>query len=126
LITGTNPLTSEVVSYTTKIFGTPFNLSRINEIAVFIYKNVIVSWYPLLFLFLFCIFINFKNFFRRSSTFFLVIILLNLAFLFYATYIFSFNFSLWSDIPDSAKRMAMFFMPLMIYYIGLSLERKNK
>jgi hypothetical protein len=34
---------------------------------------------------------------------------------------FSFNFAEWNVIPDSARRLAMFFMPLMIYYIGLSL-----
>jgi hypothetical protein len=117
----TSPVVSEVGAYATTLFETTYNQVRISEVAIFIYKNVIVSWLPLIILFLFCIFINFKNFLKKANTLFLVIIILYFALLLYGTYIFSFNNSTWSAIPDSARRMAMFFMPLMIFYIGLSL-----
>ncbi len=114
-------IAAEVGSYLTKLSGTTFNLARIGEVAVFIYNNVIVSWFPLLFLFLFCIFVNLKNIFKRPNVFFLAIILLHFALLLYGTYRFSFSYTGWSAIPDSARRMAMFFMPMMIFYIGLGL-----
>lgn len=121
--TGSSLVASEAVSYATILLRTQFDQIRISEIAIFIYKNVIVSWFPLLFLFLFCIFVNIRNIFKKTNMFFLAIIFLNFALLVFATYIFSFEFSEWKDIPDSARRMSMFFMPLMIYYIGLSLGR---
>jgi hypothetical protein len=117
----TLPVISEAGAYATALLETTFNQVRICEVAVFVYQNVIVSWFPLLFLFLFCVFINLKGFFKKSGTLFLVIILLNFGLLLYSSYLFSFNFSGWKDIPDSARRMAMFFMPLMIFYTGLSL-----
>lgn len=117
----TSPVISEVGAYATTLFETTFNQARISEVAIFIYKNVIVSWFPILFLFLFCIFINFKDFFKKANTLFLAIIILYFVLLLYGTYIFSFNNSSWSAIPDSARRMAMFFIPLMIFYTGLSL-----
>ena len=120
-ITKSSAVAVEVGSYTSLLLGTTFNQARMGEVAVFIYKNVILSWYPLLFLFIFCLIINLKGIFKKSSTLFLVIIFLNFTLLLYGTYRFSFNFADWSVIPDSAKRMAMFFIPMMIFYIGLSL-----
>jgi 4-amino-4-deoxy-L-arabinose transferase-like glycosyltransferase len=117
----TSPIAAEASSYAARLLGTTFNLARIGEVVVFIYQNVIVSWFPLLFLFIFCIFVNLGDIFKKSNTLFLVTILLHFVFLLCATYVFSFGYAGWSAIPDSARRMAMFFMPLMIFYIGLSL-----
>ena len=39
--------------------------------------------------------------------------------LFVGTQIFSSAHDYWDDIPDSARRMAMFFVPLMIFYVSL-------
>ena len=122
----TSPVTSEVGAYATTLLETTFNQVRISEVAVFIYQNVIVSWFPVFFLFLFCIFINFKGFIKKANTLFLATIILYFVLLLYGTYIFSFNNSTWSAIPDSARRMAMFFIPLMIFYIGLSLGGLGK
>jgi hypothetical protein len=121
---GTTIATSEIGSYASTITKTTFDATRIIEVMGYIYKNIIVSWFPLIFLFLFCIFINLKKFFKRENFSFLLIIFSYFALLLFATYLFSFNFSGWTGIPDSAKRMAMFFMPLMIFYIGLQF-RKN-
>jgi hypothetical protein len=118
-----SPITAEAGWYATTLLRTTFNQARIGEVAVFIYQNVIVSWFPLLFLFLFCVFVNFRGFLKKNNTFILAMILLHFALLLYGTYRFSFNDSSWSLIPDSARRMAMFFIPLMIYYVGLSFGR---
>ena len=113
-------ITSDVNSYIAKLSETTFDLNRVGDILAFIYSNVIVLWFPLFFLFLFCIFVNFKNFFNKTSTLFLTVFLLYFALLLCGSYVFSYNFAEWINIPDSAGRMAMFFIPLMIFYIGLS------
>jgi len=116
-------VTKEASSYVGTIVHTVIDPSRILEVSSFIYQNVITSWYPLLFLFLFCVVVNLKGFFKNTSTLFLLIIFLYFGLLLYATYAYSFSVSYWYTIPDSARRMAMFFMPMMVYYIGLALDR---
>jgi hypothetical protein len=111
----------ETKSYLSTILGTTFNFGRIIEVLVFIYKNVIVSWYPLLFLFLFCVVLNVRGLLKNKISIFLLIIFIYFILLLYATYIYTFGVAYWSVIPDSARRMAMFFIPMMIYYIGLTL-----
>ena len=48
----------------------------------------------------------------------LLIIAANFVILIVGTYLFSLNYPGWDHIPDSARRMAMFFSPLFIFYIG--------
>lgn len=123
----TSVITAELSSYASTLSKTIFDPDRINQVMVYIYQNVITSWYPLIFLFLFCLFVSLKNIFTRASTIFLIIIFLHFALLLYGSYRFSFDFAEWINIPDSARRMAMFFIPFMIFYIGLSLgELKDK
>lgn len=117
-------VTADVNSYLAVLSSNLFNKDRIIEVIVYVYKNVITSWYPILPLFLICIVIGFSNFFKKYSTFFLIIIVLHMALLFGGSYIFSFQFSEWVNIPDSARRMSMFFVPLMIFYVGLSFGEK--
>ena len=113
---------SEAASYTSALFHTALDPVRIMEVVIFIYKNVITSWYPLIFLFLFCFVINIKPLFKRASSLFLIIIFLYFGLLLYATYVYSFGITYWYTIPDSARRMAMFFIPLMVFYIGLTFQ----
>lgn len=113
-------IVSETTSYAA-IFLKPFELQRLGEVGVYIYKYVIASWYPLLFLFIFCLLINIKGFLHKTSSLFVLIIFLYFGLLVYGTYLFTFGSVPWSEIPDSARRMAMFFMPLMVYYIGLTI-----
>jgi hypothetical protein len=47
-----------------------------------------------------------------------MIMVINLAALIGGTYFFSLTVKGWDQIPDSARRMAMIFTPLFIYYIG--------
>lgn len=113
-------IVSEAAAYTSALFQTAIDPTRIVEVGVFIYNNVVMSWYPILFLFLFCLIINMKGIFKKASSLFLIVIFLYLGFLLYATYVYSFGVPYWNTIPDSARRMAIFFMPMMIYYVGLT------
>jgi len=63
--------------------------------------------------------VDIKNKFSHYRLIMLYIIIINLLGLIAVTYIFSLEVSGWKDIPDSALRLAMFFPPLMIYYVGL-------
>ncbi len=119
-------LTAQMGSYVTRLLNIVIDPARMSEVLDFIYKYAVATWYPVLFLFLLAIFLNRKKFFKKSSTLFLAIILLYFSLLMFSAYIFSYSFAEWRDIPGSVERMAMFFIPLMIYYIGLSLEYKNK
>lgn len=114
-------ITNEIGSYASLLSRTPIDTERIYEVANYIYTFIIRSWYPVLFIFLFSIILNLKKLFRKQSTFFLFIIMLYFGVLLYGTYIYTFGPSSWRAIPDSARRMAMFFIPLMVYYIGLKL-----
>lgn len=117
-------IVSEASNYLGALTGTKLNLDRIWEVFEFIYKNVITSWYPLLFLFLLMIIVNIKNILKTKNSIFLLMIIMYFGFLIYATYVYSQSVSYWKDIPDSARRMSMFFMPMMIYYIGISYGKK--
>lgn len=116
-----SPMVNEAKGFVTLILGSSLSWERLSNVTVYLYKNIVASWYPILYLFLLLIVLNFKNFTKRNSSLFLIVILLNFALLAFSTYIFTFGFSEWGDISDSARRMAMFFMPLMIFYMGLSL-----
>lgn len=116
-------ITFEQNPYITKLLHNLFDFPRMQEVGIYIYKYVVMSWYPLLFLFVLCLFLNIKHIFHRTSSLFIVIILLYFGMLLLGTYLFTFGPTSWSEIPDSARRMAMFFMPLMIYYIGLTSEQ---
>lgn len=109
----------EAKYYSSIIFHTTFNWDRIIEVSVFLYKNVITSWYPLIFLFIFCLVISFKGIFTKLSSLFLLVILTYLLCLSFATYVYSIGIPYWNTIPDSARRMSMFFIPLLIFYVGL-------
>jgi hypothetical protein len=109
------PVTSSYISIISRI---P-EWNRIVEIGVYIYKYIVVSWYPFLFLFLLCLLLSVKNFFHRYGSFFVLIIILYFCLLVFGTYLFTFSNVSWNEIPDSARRMSMFFMPLMIFYAGM-------
>lgn len=95
------------------------NFGRILDVTIFIYKNVVLSWGFISAAFLIAIIVDIKNKFSHYRLIMLSIIIINLLGLIAGTYIFSLEVSGWKDIPDSALRLAMFFPPLMIYYVGL-------
>ena len=118
-------ITQELSSYGLAITKIQIDFNRIKEIIIYIYKNIIRSWYPLLFLFGYSMILNTKSIFHKKSSVFLLLIFLYFSLLLFGTYFFSFGASSWRAIPDSARRMAMFFMPLMVYYIGLTFDSES-
>ena len=113
-------LSAEIASHKNALFNVALNFEKLTEVFIFIWQFVVVTWYPISILFVLSLALNLKNIIRKSSTMFLVFILLHFALLIYGTYIFSSN-AYWNSIPDSARRLAMFFLPLMLFYIGLSI-----
>jgi len=96
------------------------DIGRIKEILVFIYQSVIVSWGYLFPFFIVLILLGLIRKTKLSIDMFLLIIGINFGILIAGTYLFSINYVGWNHIPDSALRMAMFFIPLIIFYIGYS------
>lgn len=112
------------LSLISKILTDGIDFQRAIEVFMYLYRNVIQSWGPIVIIFVFAILVDFKKRFSNKSLIMLLIILLNFMVLFIGTYLFSMRFSNeWKLIPDSAVRMSMFFPPLIIYYIGIVLGK---
>ena len=110
---------SELGGYGVAFFGTRIDFVRMLEVIAYVYKNIVSTWYPVAILFLLCLVFGLKNL-KKNNSIFLIFIFLHFGLLVYGTYLFSFSYPYWVSIPDSARRLAMFFLPLMIYYVGLS------
>lgn len=118
--------TAGQLSLIPKILSAGVDFKRIWDVSLYINRNVVESWGPILAIFLIFVFFDIKNKFKRRSLIMLVIILANFMAVYVGTYLFSIRFEEWSVIPDSATRMAMFFPPLMIYYISLALGNRKE
>jgi len=103
------------------------NLYRLYEVLNYLYSNVFVSWGMLSVLFLIALVWNLWSR-KKVALPLLLIIFFNAMGLMVGTYVFSFKVAEWKEIADSATRMAMFFPPLMLYYVTLSFGQmfKNK
>lgn len=115
-------ISSEISSIGNSIFGYNIDFNKLTGVLIYLTKNVIITWYPVLALFIFFFVISIFKLTKKISSVFLLFILLHFILLIYGTYIYSIGISYWYQIPDSARRMAMFFIPLMVFYIGLSLN----
>ncbi|MBU0923078.1 hypothetical protein KJ553_03345, partial [Patescibacteria group bacterium] len=113
--------TSGQISSASKILLSGASLNRVIEVVGYIYQNIILTWGPMFFFFLIAAFIDIKNRHKKGHLVLLLIIIVNLLLLFVGTYAFSITNVEWKKIPGSARRMSIFFLPLMIYYIGLVL-----
>lgn len=101
------------------------NQERIILVFEYLYKNVFSSWGLLFPIFILASLFLFLNLGRRKKEievfYFWSIIFLFFVFLFFGTLLFSYTFPDWQHIPDSARRMSMFFIPILIYYLSLVL-----
>ncbi len=100
------------------------SLERIILVAQYLYKNVFSSWgllFPIFVLTSLFLFLNLRRRKKEIEVFyFWSIIFLFFIFLFFGTLLFSYTFPNWQHIPDSARRMSMFFIPLIIYYFSFA------
>lgn len=109
---------SQVIGYTS-ILVNIFNFQRWGTVINFLYQSVFRPWGPVFILFvavlIYSILVN-----KLKETFLIYSITLALlALLLVGTFIFSFTFPTWNQIPDSASRTAMIFYPLFAYSIAL-------
>jgi len=111
-----NPLVP-VSSYFSILFN--FDIARWLEVFDYLYKSVFSTWGALFFAFLISIAFAFYRREKSENRIFLFVILVFFVFLIVGTYLFSFTDSSWRAIPDSARRMSMFLIPLIIYLIPL-------
>lgn len=117
-ITSSGSTTVQITASLSRVFNI-FNYSRWLEVINFLYKSIFLSWGPILLMFIFAVIytLNSKVIYKVFLIYFMTISLL--IFLVLGTYIFSFSFPDWSEIPDSAARVAMLYYPLLIYSIAL-------
>lgn len=102
-----------------KVLG-QLELKRFVEVFEFLYNSVFLTWRYLYLLFILSFILGvFRNKLRAKSFYFVTFLFLFL--LFVGTLIFSYTFVGWKAIPDSARRMSMFFEPLLIYTISCQL-----
>ena len=106
--------TSQITDSTTTLL-TKIDFVRMEKVIVYLYKNVVSSWQPLSLLFLVILALEVSK--RVLNVRLLCIILANFLLLVCGTYVFTFSYSYWENIPGSAGRMSMFFLPLFLYYI---------
>lgn len=121
--TTTQPSSAQAQVYRqTETLFRNIDLDRARVVAVYLFENVVLYWRPILYVFLIAIIIGVKKLRYRKSTIILVMIIFNFGLLYIGTYLLSLYHSYWNQIPDSARRLAMFFFPLFIYYSTLVFE----
>lgn len=95
------------------------DLGRLLLVFSYLYENVFSTWGLIFILFLVVILRAVVNW-KRENNIFLYITLLFFIFLFVGTLIFSITYPGWQDIPDSARRMSIFLLPMIIFSICCS------
>lgn len=118
---GSDYSTSGQILSATGLLFKLFDMQRILEVCLYLYENVILVWGPLFVMFAFAILINFSDKKYSKSKNLLYLIIFNLIILFVGTYVFSFKVAEWKEIADSATRMSMFLVPLLVYYSSIVL-----
>jgi len=111
------PYTTEQIGTTTSILFNNIDIGRAGIILSYLYSSVFATWGIGAIFFIFVILLNIFNNRWKVNIEFLLIILGNVLLLFLGTYILSYSTVHWDLIPDSVKRMSMFFMPMFYFYI---------
>lgn len=97
-----------------------FSYNNILMIVDYLYKNVFLTWGLLSVLFILAILKFCLG--KSKDKFVLYITLLFFVLLFVGTFAFTYFYPDWYGIPDSARRMSMFLLPLMLYLIALAFD----
>lgn len=95
------------------------NFGHIYLVLDYLYRNVFSTWGLTFMLFVLVAALIYTRKEKGTDKTFLYITLLFFAFLVAGTFGFSLYFPGWKDIPDSARRMSIIFLPLMFYSIAL-------
>lgn len=115
------------------LFFSYFNIPRLIKVCVYLLKGVVSTWQPLIFLFLLTVALEIKK--KKIENFWLLLLIIgDFLLMVVGTFIVSYTYAEeWELIPGSVQRMAMFFLPLFVFYIfssdivkGLFAERNKK
>lgn len=112
-----NPVS--LVKGSLSVFFTNLSLERFREVLNFIFKYSVGGWNSLVLLLGASVSLGFRYKIRRD---FLIILLGYILLLIFGTYVFSIIYPGWINIPDSARRMSMVFIPIIILYSGFILN----
>jgi len=111
--------TSEMMKFSTSTIFNNISFDRMIEVFVYLYNNVFATWGILGIIFIFIFIYKTLNRRKDITIFFLILTLLSACLLYISAYVFSFTQVDWKGIPDSARRMSIFFLPLIIFNIFL-------
>lgn len=117
-ITSSGSTTVQITASLSRVFNV-FNYSRWLEVINFLYKSTFMDWGPILLMFIAAILYALVSKVIKKVFLMYFITVSLLIFLVLGTYVFSFSFEGWSEIPDSAARVAMIYYPLLIYSVAL-------
>lgn len=92
-----------------------FNVQRLVDVSIFSSQATDI-YQPLILILLITLILNIKH--AHKNIFIPLVVILSIGTMVAGTYIFSMNNTWWNNIPDSVRRMMMFIVPLIIFYIG--------
>lgn len=92
-----------------------FSMQRLIEVLTFS-KQATDIYQPLIIILLITLLLNIKH--AIKNLFIPLVVVLSLGVMIGGIYIFSMSNSWWKNIPDSVRRMMVFIVPLIIFYIG--------
>ena len=113
-----NPVS--LVEGSLSVFFANLSLERFREVINFIFKNSLGGWNSLVLLLVVSLLLGLRFKIRRD---FLTILLGCILLLIFGTYVFSVIYPGWMNIPDSAKRMSMVFIPIIVLYSGFVINK---
>jgi len=102
------------------IFATKFNILRMGEIVYYVFSNVILPSILFFGLFLLAVLIQIKEIYKEKNFWFFIFLFGDLFLILVGSYMFSFSYPEWKEVPGSLVRMVMFIPPLILYYFGIS------
>lgn len=106
------------VSFSLVSLVNQFNLGEIREVSFFVLRYAIFPLIPV-FTLLFLLIVKGWLKKNREHSSFLFFLLFNFLILFMGSYLFTFFWAGWREIPDSLARLSVFFYPLIYFAIGL-------
>ncbi len=100
-----------------------FSFQKLAEISIYLYQSMVRPWGPIFILFIMAFIYSLITKKIKTTYLMYLIVFILLVMVFAGTYVFSFTFHTWNEIPDSVSRMAMIFYPLFVYSVALTLNK---
>lgn len=114
-IIGKESSTSEMITFSLLTLTRNIDLNRAGEVFIYLYNNVFATWGVLGVVYLLTFTIYMFRSKKDKRVVFLLLTLFSLVLLYFSTYIITYTQIDWKGIPDSARRMSIFFPPLFVF-----------